>query len=605
MDRKTLIAFVLIGLILILTQTKFYKDRVIPKKPENQEFVHVQKDSVQKSESIENQQVTPADTTHKTVKKEVVPTISSKEKEILSNIKSDNIEEKKIRITSDLFEVILSNKGGGLLSWKLRKYVDADSQFVELLPQVKYGLPTIGFEIDGDSVFFNQQNYIQEIESSFSSNNIFLDENNKSFSIRYILNFTDGKKIDKKFTFYADKYDFDLLVNISGFSNFSVDKSYQLVWNASLLPTERKVRDDLRYSKIYANLGEDLQDFNVNEKEKIWKSEKVNGSVNWVAMRTKYFLSAVSPLTEKGRSFSYRAIGFSYAPNQRFKHYEYAINMPLGNGLTTQNQYKIYLGPVEYYQLKKLNIGLDKLIMRSGGYEKLFRPFSIIILVSFKFIHKFISNYGMVIILFSILIKLILYPLTHKSYISMKKMQLIQPKMTELREKYKNDSQQLNKHMMGLYKEYGVNPMGGCLPMLLQMPLLIGLFIVFRSTIDLRGADFVWWITDLSKPDTIFTLPFSLPLYGQNVGLLPVIMGITMFLQQKSTTQDPRQKMMAYFMPFFFVFLFNSFPSGLNLYYTLFNVWTIIQQKMIKTEELELKAVEKKPDKRKKGRKYS
>ncbi len=602
MDKKTLIAFALIGFILILTQTKLYKSRVMPKKADQIEFVKTKKDSVKKNESIKNQPVTVVNTTQKVDEKVVAPIINQKEKEILSKIKGDKIEEKEIRISSDIFEAVLSNKGGGLLSWKLRKYADVDSQLVELIPRVKYGLPTIGFEIDGDSVFFNQQNYIQKTESFVSSNNVILDDKNKSFSIRYILEFRDGKKIEKDFTFYAHRYDLDLSVKLSGFENISTDKSYQLVWNASLLPTEMRIKDDLGYYKIYAYLGEDLQDFNVSEKEKTWKTEKVTGSVNWVAMRTKYFLSAISPLSEKGRSLSYRAIGFFYAPNQRFKHYEYTINMPLGNSRITQNQYKIYLGPLEYKQLKKLNLGLDKLIMRSGGYEKIFRPFSIIILISFKFIHKFIPNYGLVIILFSILIKLILYPLTHKSYISMKKMQLIQPKMTELKEKYKKDSQQLNKHMMGLYKDYGVNPMGGCLPMLLQMPLLIGLFIVFRSTIDLRGADFFWWITDLSKPDSIFTLPFTLPLYGQNVGVLPIVMGITMFLQQKSTMQDPRQKMMAYFMPFFFVFLFNSFPSGLNLYYTLFNVWTIIQQKMIKTEDMELKPVQKKPDKRKRGK---
>jgi len=181
----------------------------------------------------------------------------------------------------------------------------------------------------------------------------------------------------------------------------------------------------------------------------------------------------------------------------------------------------------------------------------------------------------------------------------MKKMQLVQPMMTELREKYKNEPQQLNKQMMKLYKDYGVNPMGGCLPMLLQMPLLIGLFIVFRSTIELRGAEFFWWISDLSKPDVIFHLPFTIPLYGKIVGLLPIVMGLTMFLQQKSTMQDPRQKMMAYFMPIFFILLFNSFPSGLNLYYTLFNVWTILQQKFVKTDKLELKPVEKKKERKK------
>ena len=137
---------------------------------------------------------------------------------------------------------------------------------------------------------------------------------------------------------------------------------------------------------------------------------------------------------------------------------------------------------------------------------------------------------------------------------------------------------------MKLYKEHGVNPMGGCLPLLLQMPILIALFTVFRTTIELRHAPFIWWITDLSAPDTIFTLPFTIPIYGQYVNVLPVIMALSTILQQKlsgTTSTNPQQKMMMYMMPIMFFFMFNQFPSGLNLYYTLFNLLTVAQQKLI------------------------
>jgi len=133
-----------------------------------------------------------------------------------------------------------------------------------------------------------------------------------------------------------------------------------------------------------------------------------------------------------------------------------------------------------------------------------------------------------------------------------------------------------------LYKKYGVNPVGGCLPMLLQMPLLYALFIIFRATIELRGEGFVFWIKDLANPDTVTKLPFdlTLPLYGDSINILPLLMGATMFLQQNMSMQDPKQKMMAYMMPIFFTLLFNNFPSGLTLYYTLFNALTIAQQKI-------------------------
>ena len=139
-----------------------------------------------------------------------------------------------------------------------------------------------------------------------------------------------------------------------------------------------------------------------------------------------------------------------------------------------------------------------------------------------------------------------------------------------------------------MYKKHGVNPLGGCLPMLLQMPLLMALFIVFRTTIELRAEPFVWWVKDLSSPDVIFYLPFTIPIYGGHVAALPILMVISMFIQQKMMmtggAQQAQQKTMQYFMTAFFFLIFNSFPSGLNLYYTLFNVLTIAQQKLVPTD---------------------
>ena len=150
----------------------------------------------------------------------------------------------------------------------------------------------------------------------------------------------------------------------------------------------------------------------------------------------------------------------------------------------------------------------------------------------------------------------------------MKAMTSIQPEVQKLRDKYKNDPQRVSQETLKLYKTHGVNPLGGCLPMLLQMPLLFALFIVFRSTIEFRGAPFFWWITDLSQPDVLFNLPFNIPIYGAHVGFLPIVLGISMFMSQRLSmaSMDPKQKPMMYFMTAFFFLLFNQFPSGLNLY---------------------------------------
>jgi len=600
MDRRTIIAFILIGLVLIFTQTKFYKSKVLPERPvvaqdttrvdtlENKKFIENQKDTTKES-------VTPA-AVQETQKAQPKPR-SQPERALLGPVREYG-SETEVRIFGKTYRAVLSNRGGGLVSWQLLDYLTADSQYVEMVPDVRYGVPTVGALIGQDTVRYDRVLYRPVVEQQVLDREVHLKDRNAHFEITYVLDFADGRRIEKRFTFYGDRYDFKFEVTLKGFSNLTTDRSYQLYWDASLLPTERPVRDDLGYTKIYAYLGKDLQDFNIKQTKKEWVVKQVSGVVNWTALRTKYFVAAVVPLERKGRSILYRGRGIELAPNVLFKYYNFAINMPIEGVDEQKDTYTLYLGPLEYNDLKSLHLGLERLIMSSSGYERLFRPFSIIILIALKWMQKIIPNWGLVIVIFSVLIKLLLYPLTHKSYTSMKKMQLIQPLMAELREKYKNDPQRLNKEMMKLYKEYGVNPMGGCLPMLLQMPLLIGLFIVFRSTIELRGAEFFWWITDLSKPDTIFTLPFTLPLYGNTVNVLPIVMGVTMFFQQKSTMQDPRQKMMAYFMPIFFVLLFNSFPSGLNLYYTLFNLLTIFQQKMIKMDQIELKPQEKKPVRR-------
>jgi len=165
---------------------------------------------------------------------------------------------------------------------------------------------------------------------------------------------------------------------------------------------------------------------------------------------------------------------------------------------------------------------------------------------------------------------------------SMKKMQSLQPKIAELKEKFKDDQAKVQKETMKLYSTYGINPAGGCLPLLLQMPIFIALWGLFQSAIELRQQPFFWWISDLSKPDVIFNLGFKLPLFGiEQISGLALLMGITTYLQQKQTVKDPQQQMLVYIMPVMLTMLFMSFPSGLNLYYFLFNLFSIVHQHLM------------------------
>jgi len=194
-------------------------------------------------------------------------------------------------------------------------------------------------------------------------------------------------------------------------------------------------------------------------------------------------------------------------------------------------------------------------------------------------LHGFFSNWGVVIIVFSIVIKLVTIPLSTGQMRSMRKMQVLQPKVTEVREKFKDDPKKMNEELLKVYRTYGVNPAGCCLPLVLQMPILFALYQVLRNVIQLRQAPFALWITDLSAPDVLFRFGTKLPIVGwETMSGLTLLLVTTMFVQQMFTVTDPRQKQMAYIMPIVFIFMFNNLPSGVGLYYFMFNIFGLVQQ---------------------------
>ena len=205
--------------------------------------------------------------------------------------------------------------------------------------------------------------------------------------------------------------------------------------------------------------------------------------------------------------------------------------------------------------------------------------------MALKFLYRFTHNFGWAIILLTCVIKGAFTPLTHMSFENMKKMQALQPKLKNLQERYKNDPTSLNREMMQLYKRNKVNPMGGCLPMLLQIPIFIAFYQVLNETIELKGAPFIFWIKDLSEPDRLFHLPMTLPFIGDSFNLLPFFMLASMFFQQQLTPQTastPEQAKMMQFMPLIFGVMFYQMPSGLVLYWFINNTLSVIHQVFVK-----------------------
>ena len=365
-----------------------------------------------------------------------------------------------------------------------------------------------------------------------------------------------------------------MFVEAGGIDN--LDRNYEVVWGSGMAITEADTTQDIYYAEAYAYMGGELESFKGKGDKDI--SGQANGHTEWVAQRNKYFEVAILPETHEANGVRFGIKAQPLLGKHRPKVYRMVLRMD-GQMNQTYGQYTVFLGPIDQAVLKDVHPALEETM--NWGWP-IIEPFSKLVLLSLKGLHKIIPNYGLVLIVFSILVKIVVWPLTHKSTKSMSRMSAIQPKMKELQEKYKGKQEKLNKAMMQLYKEEGVNPFSSCWPMMLQMPLLYALFIIFRSTIELRQAPFMLWINDLSAPDIIINLPYSFPLYGSHIALLPIFMGATQILMSKVTMTDPKQKPMLYMMPVFMVLIFNNFPSGLTLYYALFNLWTYLQQTYLK-----------------------
>jgi YidC/Oxa1 family membrane protein insertase len=289
-----------------------------------------------------------------------------------------------------------------------------------------------------------------------------------------------------------------------------------------------------------------------------------SGDVAWAGLGYTYFFVALMPENGAGHKVSVRPNGTALIA---------AVSGP-----TATDRYRLFIGPKELELLKSVGKDIDRAI--DHGY---FGFISVPLLYVLHFFHRFTGSYGVDIIILTVLIKLIMWPLTHKSFSSMKSMQKLGPQMEKLKERYANDKEKLNKEIMDLYKRNGVNPLGGCLPMALQFPVFIGLYNALSTPIELRHAPFVW-IKDLSRPDWE-ALQFAVPVWWPSflpsgIPILTIVMGATMFIQQWMTPSagDPNQRRMMMLMPLMFTFMFVSFPAGLTVYWLVNNVLSIAQQ---------------------------
>ncbi len=572
MDKQTTAAFVLIGIILVV-------------------WLYVNAPEPQPQ-----QQTTGKDTTAAKVE-EPVKSLEEKENTVAEKpdepqidttiVQTDNsIPEKVITIDNEFFKAELTNKGARIRKFYLKNYQTwyhreiPDSNFydnhVQLVNSREGGDFNLLFVTKSGQLINTKYLPFEASVSGFDYNITPED----SLVIKYKYSMGEDQAIIKTFTFYGDKYSAQVDIELENLDDIISSYTYDVMWENGINFVEHNSVDEATFSNASAySGGEQVVIDASSEGEKVEKD--ITGEVDWVGVKNKYFGIIIAPDKPDQDGGAYFE---GYRDNTKYgvrEYYSVTLKVPFRNQSYQKDSFILYIGPMEYDRLVSYDRNFDAMYDFGSIFGlQILRPISeYVILPLFQFLHRFIPNYGFVIIVFTLIIKFALYPLTKQSYKSMKRMQLLQPKIKELKEKYKDDQQKVQKETMKLYSTYGINPAGGCLPMLLQMPILFALFTFFKVTIEIRQEPFILWITNLSSPDIIATLPFKIPLFGvDQISGLALLLGVTMFLQQKMSVKDPSQKALVYVMPVMFTVLFMSFPSGLNLYYFMFNLFSIAQQ---------------------------
>ncbi len=375
----------------------------------------------------------------------------------------------------------------------------------------------------------------------------------------------DGVEVEKRFHFTPNSYLIGMDVSIKNASAHPVTGALSIALIAHAPQTEARYG----FEGPSALIGNSLEQIKIKS---IKDKNTYDGKIGWAAVESRYFFTALIPKISDNAQL-HLALG-----QDNLLENQYVVPaVSVDPAMQKTFAFDLFFGPKSLKILNQYNNGLEKLI-HFGMFDIIAKP----CLWLMNYIYSVIPNYGVAIIILTIIIKLVLWPLGNKSYKSMNQMKKIQPLMADIREKYKDDKKKMNEELMGLYRIYKVNPMGGCLPMVLQIPVFFALYRMLYEAIELRHAPFVGWINDLSAPDRLFRFDFSIPFMEPPYGIpvLTIIMGATMLLQQKMSPPpgDPTQAKMMMLMPVVFTFIFINFSSGLVLYWLVNNILSITQQ---------------------------
>jgi len=467
-----------------------------------------------------------------------------------------------ITVETPLYEAKISESGAVVYSFLLKKYrehVKKNSPLKQVLINDKaLGVGHLGFS--GKS--------IAGLDKAVFSTDLTADRlvvNERTRNLTFGWRSPEGVVIQKTFSFDSDSYVVGMDVTLKNGSGRGIQDRLIVGLNGKA-PGDKRM---YAFEGPSALINDELLEIKI---KKLKDQNTFDGKINWVALQSRYFMSGLIPemIDEAGLHL---ALESEKVVTAQYQQPEKVI--PPGSQYTYK--YKLYIGPKRISQLRNVGNNLEKLI-DFGWFDFIAKP----CLWLLNLFYSVIPNYGVAIIILTILVKLLLWPLGSKSYKSMSEMKKLQPLMKEIREKYKDDKQRMNQEVMGLYKTYKVNPLGGCLPMVVQLPVFFALYRMLYEAIELRHAPFFLWIDDLAAPDRLFRFDFSIPFMEPPYGIpiLTVVMGASMLLQQKMSPPmgDATQAKMMMFMPIIFTVIFINFSSGLVLYWLVNNILSIAQQ---------------------------
>ena len=583
-NKSTIIGFVLMTLVFV--GYMFYANYQAKKQQEAQMSAQIEQLTEQASQALD----TPAEQTAE------IADAKSQKANNATKLVGDAEKVEEVVVENDVMQVRFSTLGAQIIDVTLKNYTkyapkEERNELVHLF--------------DPESAYFNMSYYLKEdmrnVEISTAYRNFELlpiEKSDDKSVVTMRLPIGEGS-IEHIYTLYNEQkperdYLVDFEVRLNNLAPMMANqKSIAVEWRNRSYQNERSFKNENMYTTlVYHFPGEgDVEDLGISESS---KSEDIGASVDWVSFKQQVFSSALI-----GRSTVLRQPQVSYSTAEAKSGHikDFAMSSSVDyTPQTSQYDFSFYLGPNKFSWLKKLtdkngdSLEMERIIPLGWVFSTFVSRW--VVIPVFDFLQKYIASFGLIILILTLLVKLVIFPLTYKSYLSTAKMRVIKPEIDALNAKYprQEDAMKKQQEMMALYNKAGISPMGGCLPMLIQMPILIAMFRFFPASIELRGKSFLW-SDDLSSYDSILDLPFNIPFYGDHISLFCLLMTVVMFIysyinyQQQGSAQPQMagmKFMTVYMMPLMMLFWFNDYASGLCYYYLLSNLFTILQTTIIR-----------------------